>query len=48
MDNQYFKGIFVAFLGADFTNGHFYEHQMDLIKESLSRFCKANIDRSCL
>ena len=48
MDYQYFKGVFVAYLGADFINGHFDEWQMDLIKEYISLYCKAKIEHTCL
>ena len=48
MDYQYFKGVFTAFLGTDFMNEPIAEWQIDLIKESLSQFCEAKIDHTCL
>ena len=47
MNEQYFKGVVAAYLGAGFISGPVYEWQIEAIKESLSHYCEAQIDHSC-
>lgn len=44
MDEQYFKGVVAAYLGASFISGPVYEWQIEAIKESLSHYCEVQID----
>lgn len=37
MGEQYFKGVFAAYLGANFMNGLDPKWQIDVIKEDVSR-----------
>ena len=46
MDEQYFKGVVAAYLGASFISGPVYEWQIKAIKESLSHYCEAQIDHA--
>ena len=46
MDEQYFKGVVAAYLGASFISGPVYEWQIEAIKESLSHYCESQIDHS--
>ena len=46
MNEQYFKGVVAAYLGASFIGGPVYEWQIEAIKESLSHYCEAQIDHS--
>ena len=48
MGNDYFKGVFAAYLGASFMNSPIPEWQIDMIKENISHFCEAQIDHSQL
>lgn len=48
MINDYFRGVFAAYLGAGFMNGTISEWQIDTIKENISRFNEAKIDHSQL
>lgn len=48
MSNEYFKGLFAAYLGMGFMNHHIPEWQIDMIKENISHFCEAQIDHSQL
>lgn len=46
--NEYFRGVFAAYLGAGFMNGPISERQIETIKENISRFNEAKIDHSQL
>lgn len=46
MEEQYFKGVLAAYLGANFMNGPVPEWQIDVVKENISRFSEAMIDHS--
>lgn len=48
MGEQYFRGIFAAYLGANFINSPVEEWQIEDIKESISHYCEAKIERSFL
>ena len=48
MDEQYFKGVVAAYLGANFMNGPVPEWQIDVIKENISHYCEAQIEHSRL
>ena len=48
MINDYFRGVFAAYLGAGFMNGTISEWQIDTIKENISRFNEAKINHSQL
>lgn len=48
MGEQYFKGVFAAYLGANFVNGPVSEWQNDVIKEDISRFSEAMIEHTQL
>lgn len=48
MSEEYYKGVFAAYLGANFISGPVSEWQIDAIKESLSRYGEAMIDHSLL
>lgn len=48
MGNDYFKGVFAAYLGTGFMSHSIPEWQIDMIKESISHFCEAQIDHSQL
>lgn len=48
MEENYFKGVFAAYLGANFISGFIAEWQIDMIKESISRFNETMIDGSQL
>ncbi len=48
MGNEYFKGVFAAYLGRSFMSDHIPEWQIDMIKENISHFCEAQIDHSPL
>ena len=48
MSNEYFKGLFAAYLGMGFMNHHIPEWQIDMINENISHFCEAQIDHSSL
>lgn len=48
MGEQFFRGVLVAFLGANFMNGPITEWQIDMLKEYISHFCEARIDHSQL
>ena len=48
MGEQYFKGVLAGYLGANFMCGPITEWQIDFIKESISHYCEAKIDHSCL
>ena len=48
MGAQYFKGLSVCYLGANFTCGPITEWQIDVIKEYISYFCETKIERSFL
>lgn len=48
MGEQYFKGVFAAYLGANFMHGPVPEWQIDVVKENISRFAEAMIDHSQL
>ncbi len=45
---QYFKGVFVAYLGSNFIAGPITEWQIDMIKEDISHYQEAMIDHSPL
>ena len=46
--NEYFRGVFAAYLGYGFMNGPISEWQIETIKENISRFNEAKIDHSQL
>ena len=46
MANSYFIGLFVSFWGKSFISEPISEEQIEMIKESLSRFCEKEIDRT--
>ncbi len=46
MGEQYFKGVFAAYLGANFMHGPVPEWQIDVVKENISRFSEALIEQS--
>lgn len=46
MINEYFRGVFAAYLGAGFMNSPISEWQIETIKENISRFNEAKIDHS--
>ncbi len=46
MGEQYFKGLYAAYLGANFFSGVVAEWQIDVIKENISHYCEAQIDHS--
>lgn len=46
MEEQYYKGILAAYLGANFFSGPVSERQIDLVKENISHFCESQIDQS--
>ena len=48
MLENYFRGVFAAYLGTGFLNGPVSEWQIDMIKENISRFHETLIDHSCL
>lgn len=48
MGEQYFKGVYAAYLGANFMNVSVSEWQIDAIKENISHYCEAQIDHSLL
>lgn len=48
MGNDYFKGVFAAYLGTGFMSHPIPEWQIDMIKENISHFCEAQIDHSQL
>ena len=48
MGEQYFRGVLAAFLGANFMNVPITEWQLDMLKESISHSCEAQIDHSQL
>lgn len=48
MNEQYFKGVFVAYLGANFMVGTIAEWQIDVIKEYISHYQEAVIEHSML
>ena len=48
MLENYFKGVFGAYLGAGFINGPVSDWQIDIIKESISRYHEALIEHSYL
>ena len=48
MGEQYFKGILAGYLGANFMNESVSEWQIDVIKESVSHYCEAQIEHSQL
>ena len=48
MGNDYYKGVFAAYLGTGFMSHPIPEWQIDMIKENLSHFCEAQIDHSLL
>lgn len=48
MDNIYFKGVLAAYIGTGFMSHQILEWQIDMIKESISHFCEAQIDQSPL
>ena len=48
MFEQYFKGLFAAYLGANFMNGAVSEWQIDVIKENISHYSEAQIEHSLL
>ena len=45
---QYFKGVLVGYLGANFTSGPTTEWQLDIIKENISHYCDATKGHSQL
>ena len=45
MGEQYFKGVLAGYLGANFMCGHITEWQIDIIKENISHYCEATIDK---
>lgn len=44
MSEDYYKGVFAAYLGANFINEPVSEWQIDAIKESLSHYDEGMID----
>lgn len=44
MFDNYFRGVFAAFLGAGFMDGPVSRWQIDMIKESISRYNESMID----
>ena len=48
MFENYFKGIFAAYLGSAYICGPVSEWRIDMIKESISRYNEAQIDHSWL
>ena len=48
MEEQYFKGVFAGYLGANFMSGPITEWQIDVIKENILHYCEATIDHSQL
>lgn len=48
MGEQYFKGVFAAYLGANFLNRAVSEWQIDVIKESILHYYEAMIEHSQL
>lgn len=48
MGEQYFKGVFAAFLGVNYMSRPIAEWQIDVIKEYISHCCEAQIDHSQL
>ena len=48
MEEDYFRGVFAAYLGASFISGFVAEWQIDMIKESISRYNETMIDGSQL
>lgn len=48
MGNDYFKGVFAAYLGTGFMSQPILEWQIDMIKENISHFYEAKIDQSPL
>lgn len=48
MGEQYFKGLYAAYLGSNFFSGVVAEWQIDVIKENISHYCEAQIDHSQL
>ena len=48
MGVQYFKGVLAGYLGVNFTCCPITECQIDIIKENISHYCEATIDRSPL
>lgn len=46
MEEQYFKGVLAAYLGANFMNGAVSEWQIDVIKENISHYYEAIIEHS--
>ena len=45
MGEQYFKGVLAGYLGANFMCGPITEWQIDIIKENISHYCEATIDK---
>jgi hypothetical protein len=48
MFDNYFRGVFAAFLGAGFLDGLVSGWQIDMIKESILRYNESMIDHSQL
>ena len=48
MFDNYFRGVFADFLGASFMDGPVSGWQIDMIKESISRYNESMIDHSQL
>ena len=46
--DQYFRGVFAAYLGSTFMTGPITEWQIDMIKEDISHYQEAMIDHSQL
>lgn len=46
MSEDYYKGVFAAYLGASFISGLVSEWQIDALKESISHYCEAMIEHS--
>ena len=46
MNEQYYKGVLGAFLGANFFGGFVGEWQIDTVKEYISQFCERQIEQS--
>lgn len=44
MSEDYYKGVFAAYLGANFINEPVSKWQIDAIKESLSHYDEGMID----
>lgn len=44
MEESFFRGVFVAYLGANFISGFVAEWQIDMIKENISRYNETMID----